>query len=159
MNVTSTLASLVECLCTQITDAGLPEPCFCGLVPGDAAVFDYAGDCDDKCGMAWVRLVTTYPSVTVGVADTTPGNCAAGLGFDVEIGIVRCLPVGDSEGEPPTPEQYLDAALTQYVEADIMRQAVLCCGFNSHDFIMGSYTPLGPDGGLVGGQWVMSFGA
>lgn len=93
------VGELAECLCAQIQDPenGVPDVCFCGVVPGDQAIGNYAGDCTEKCGMAWVRLVSLYPMGSLGTIDRTPGNCGVGLGIDVEMGIFRCISIGDSE--------------------------------------------------------------
>jgi hypothetical protein len=157
--INEVLASLVACLCEQIAEAGLPDPCFCGLVPGEAAAADYIGDCNDRCGMAWVRLVSLYPSSIIGAADTTPGNCAKGLGADIEIGIMRCITAGESDGSPPSPAELLDATLLQVTDAIVMWKTVYCCdGIDNADFILGQYQPLGPGGGTVGGVWNLSVG-
>lgn len=150
------IAALAECLCEQINDpsSGVPGVCFCGIVPGEVANAEYLGDCDGCGGMAWVRLANAYPSVTVGVADVTTGNCSKGLGVDVEIGIMRCMPVaGDESGaEPVKPEDLLAAALIQHADVAVMHRALRCCSaLDPKDFIIGQYTPLGPEGGVVGG--------
>lgn len=145
------LTDLAACLCAQIEKDGGPEPCFCGVIPGDAAVGDYAGDCDEKCGMAWVRLVAAYPATGVGVADETAGNCSASLGFDVEVGILRCIPIHD-DGSPLTPEEATDATTLQVADMLTMWRAITCCeAITSKDYILGGYAPMGPLGGLVGG--------
>jgi hypothetical protein len=36
-----------------------------------------------------------------------------------------------------------------------MRRAVVCCR-ESKDWVMGTYTPLGPEGGVVGGIWLVA---
>lgn len=149
------LEDLATCLCAQIITDGLPEPCFCGVVPGEAVAFDYAGSCDDACGMAWVRLGSAYPSVTIGSPTAQPGNCSAAIGIDVEMGIVRCIEVGSADGSPPTPEQLNDAADLQVADLLAIWRAVACCR-QSKDWAIGQYTPFGPEGGLVGGVVTMA---
>ena len=99
-------------------------------------------------------MITVYPADGVGDANINAGNCGAGMGADVEIGIVRCAATGDALGNPPTPTQLLDEAALQYADAEAIRRAVVCCPtLPSKDVIMGTYDPLGPAGGLVGGTW------
>lgn len=154
----ATMAALAECLCGQIKDPanGVPDVCSCGIVPGDnmaPGLMD--GNCAITCGQAWVRMVGAYPMKGVGQPDTSLGNCGAQVGADVELGIVRCIDVGDERGTPP--EVLLAAAQLQYADALVMRKAVLCCdAVPFRDTIMGNYTPLGPAGGMVGGQWLIS---
>ena len=123
--------------------------CFCGIVPGADVALDYAGDCDDVCGMAWVRLVTAYPSVHRAARRNGPATARAGIGIDVEIGIVRCIDVGDGT-DPPDPADLAAAAVLQIADMMAMWRAVTCCR-PSKDWIIGTYTPFGPQGGLVGG--------
>jgi hypothetical protein len=85
---------LLDCLCNGITEAGLPDTCFCGVVPGEAATQDYGGDCNDACGMSWIRVSSLYPATGIGVASETVGNCGKGLGADLELGIMRCISSG-----------------------------------------------------------------
>lgn len=142
------LAALAECLCEQIESDGTPTPCLCSVIPGAALPLD-VGTCDDGNGIAYVRLVTTYPSVEVGVSDITPGNCDKGLGFDIELGLFRCFPM---DPEPSPADVLLEAATLQLADLDTMRKALGCCDWLPRsDFVIGQYQPFGPDGGVVGG--------
>lgn len=149
------LTDLAACLCAQIEEDGLPPTCFCGVIPGDVAVGDYAGDCDVSCGMAWVRLITSYPATGVGAADETAGNCSASLGVDIEVGIMRCMDVHE-DGTPLSAEELLEVARLQTADMMAMWRAVFCCNsLSNKDFILNAYQPLGPMGGLVGGAFVL----
>lgn len=157
MTIAARLQELADCLCAQVAEDGLPGLCFCGVVPGEAAAADYISDRCDDCGMAWVRLVSIYPTAGVGIADTTIGNCNKELGFDVEIGIMRCFSVGDAQGNPPSPNEVREAAALAALDAETMVRAVACCpAINSKSYVMGNYQPLGPQGGVVGGVWTLS---
>lgn len=147
--ITTALTDLTTCLCAQILTDGLPPVCACSQMPGDNVALDYAGDCDDACGMAWVRLATSYPSTIIGQPAENPGNCSAAIGFEVEIGIIRCLSVGDGD-TPPDLADLTAAAVLQQADLLAMWRAVACCR-NSRDWLIGSYVPYGPTGGLVGG--------
>lgn len=157
------LTDLAACLCAQILDPenGVPDVCFCGVVPGEQAAANYAeGNCArGTCGMAWVRLMATYPMKAIGVVDPTPGNCGASLGADVEMGILRCFPLGDETGAGPTMEQLVRATRLQVADSVVMQKAILCCpSIPSKEFMLNGYTPAGPAGDLVGGIWTMSIG-
>lgn len=148
------LTSLAACLCAQIRADGSPEPCFCGVIPGDGAVAEYAGDCETENGMAWVRLIGMYPAEGVGVESLTAGNCSAGLDAMVEIGMLRWAALPDERGNPPSASALLDSADLVTTDALTMMRAVACCpDLSSKDYILGAYTPIGPLGGLVGGVW------
>lgn len=149
------MTDLATCLCAQIEADGLPPFCFCGVVPGEAAILDYAGDCDPLCGMAWVRLAGAYPSMIVGAPDVSLGNCGAALGGDIEIGTMRCVPGSDDSGNPPSDAELLLATSLQIADAEAIRKAIICCPGHK-DFTIGQYTPVGPAGGMVGGAWLLS---
>lgn len=158
------MADLATCLCAAIADPAnaLPPVCFCGIIAGDAP-YDVAGggNCDEDdedsgCGQAWVRLVTGYPSSSVGIADTEPGNCSKGFGYDIEIGIMRCFPTPD-EGEPVDDVEMLAASQLQIADMLVMQQALLCCSsIDNENTVMGQYQPIGPEGTLLGGIWTIS---
>lgn len=157
MNLFEALTALATCVCAQIEADGGPAPCFCGIIPGDAAVPQYAGNCQDKCGMAWVRLMSSYPSSGVGVVNSRPGNCASEQDAVVEVGWVRCMPTGNQYGDAPTPDELLQATDEQMAGLQTLKSAIVCCpAFTSKDYILGAYTPLGPAGGLVGGTWTVT---
>jgi hypothetical protein len=147
--IQNVLAELSTCLCAQILTDDLPPVCVCGVMPGAEVALEYTGDCDDACGMAWVRLVSSYPSTSVGAPAERPGNCGLGIGLDVEMGIVRCIEVGDAD-VPPEPAHLAAAAVLQTADMMAMWRAVSCCR-QSKDWMLGSYVPYGPEGGLVGG--------
>jgi hypothetical protein len=141
-----------SCLCQQISAAGLPEPCFCGVLAGATVVLDYCGDCGGgRCGQAWVRLSESYGSTTFPDPAVNP-TCAAPLAAVLEFGIARCAPVGDDQGNPPSLGDQLDTARLVTADMQAIRRAIACCmGHREH--VLGSYTPLGPVGGCVGGTW------
>lgn len=148
--ITTLLTELATCLCAQLLDDNLPPVCFCGIVPGEQVSLDYAGECDNACGQAWVRMTTAYPSTTIGQPSVLPGNCSSAIGVDVELGVVRCVEVGEADGQPIAPEKLAAAAVLQQADMMAMWRAVACCR-ESKDWVIGQYTPYGPEGGLVGG--------
>lgn len=144
------LEDLAACLCAQITIDDSIEPCFCGVMPGAAIPID-VGTCDQANGMAYARLVSTYPSAEVGVANLTPGNCAVGTGIDLELGIYRCYPL-EEDGTAPPPDVMLEATRLQVADEQTMRRALSCgCWLSPKDFVTGQYAPAGPAGGVLGG--------
>jgi hypothetical protein len=151
------LVDLAACIDTTLADEGRPPVCFTGVIPGDGVAAAWGGDCSDVagCGMAWVRLVTAYPSATLGQADQSAGNCGAALGLDIEVGILRCTPVDTEDAET----EEIDALATSIGILDdmlILKKAIQCCtALPTKDLILGGWTPMGPLGGLVGGAWLL----
>lgn len=151
------LSELAACLCAQIEEDESPRTCFCGIVFGEAAAQSYSGNCRDACGMAWVRLAAMYPMSAIGEQDTTLGNCGKEFGVDIEMGVMRCVNVGDERGNPPTQESLYKESLQAMADARSMYRAVYCCAaIDTMDVIVGQYTPLGPAGGLAGGTVTLS---
>jgi hypothetical protein len=158
------MVQLSACLCTEIQASGLPNPCFCGVLPGSSVVLDFCGDgkCGGTCGgQAWVRPVDMYPSAQFPVADVNPTNCNSPLAFRLEVGIARCMPMGTNSAvggyTPPTLEQQLDAARLQMADMAAIRRAIQCCmaANDNLDYVLESYTPLIPQGGCGGGAFTV----
>lgn len=145
---------LADCLCETLTERGvLPGGCFCDIMPGDQAVWDYSS------GMAWVRLASVVPSSVFPNQDFELNNCGTTLAGEIEVGVLQCTPVGGADGSPPEPSQRREAARLQMASMAAMRAAILCCADgNDLDLILGAYDPQGPNGGLVGGVWTVSVG-
>ena len=157
--VKALLTEIAACLCAQIDTDGLVKPCFCGVVPGAAVVADFMPDCfnnDETAldGMAWVRLVNAYPAFQPGVVVEDPSaSVIAGLGIDIEVGILRSIPL---------PEDGLDevqsatAVVAQMDDMLTIRRAIVCCTeLERADFLLNRYTPVGPLGGVVGGAFTV----
>jgi hypothetical protein len=152
------LTELATCLCAEFApgnDSGLPGVCFCGIVSGAQPALDFFGNCDDACGMAWIRLATAQPSSGVGLENLNPGNCGSALGWDIEVGVSRCAVGLTADGRPPDEADYLTETQLQIADMLAMRHAIMCCS-GSKNFIVGPYTPFGPAGNQVGGVWAVS---
>lgn len=146
---------LAAALCAQITVDGLPEPCFCGLLPGEQVAFDYCAPCNDisgQCGMAWVRMT----GVTMEQFETG-STCILVQQATFEVGIARCAPGLDADGQPPSVEEQDASTQAQITEAD-----TIYCAINEAlkdkraDWSIGAYRPIGPQGLCVGGSWTVT---
>lgn len=155
MSIMERMTELAACLCAQIVVDESPEPCWCGIMPGQDALLEMLGD-DCEGGVAWVRLASVYPSEIIGQQSTRTGNCGMGTGFDLEVGIARLVTVNE---EAPTPAEALAATEQQVKDMETMRRAIGCCpALPKPDYILGNYTPTGPLGGVVGGTWTVFVG-
>lgn len=151
---TRLLKDLAKSLEEEIKRSPVPECCFVGVVPGDAAVGDFAGTCRGKQGMAWVRMMSMYPASGINVVNSEPNNCGSSIGMDLEVGMIRPVSTIDARGKPPKPETYAASAELQDNDAIVMLRAIRgCSAFQAYDNIVGQYQPTGPLGGLVGGTW------
>lgn len=151
------LVALRDCLCEQIKTDGLCDVAFCGIVPGEAAAGDYFNCGGTANGMAWVRLSNAYMATAVGVTDLTIGNCSKSIGYEVELGIMRCAAVASVNGIPPSPKAVNEEAAQQIADMETLFNTVRCCSaFSTKDHVVGSYQPLGPEGGVLGGILTVS---
>lgn len=145
------LVELKDCLCTTLREAELlPGNCFCGIMPGSDVSFDY------QEGMAWVRLTDANLSTTFPTVAEYRSGCGAPLAFGVEVGALNCIPGLSSTGTFPTAAVREEAARVQITTMQKMREAILCCMPKGLEISLGVYTPIGPEGNLVGGTWTAS---
>jgi hypothetical protein len=160
MNPSTLLVQIAACIEATFEEQERPPTCFTGVIPGDGATPAWFGGCDGDgpCGMAWVRLAQAYPSVRVGEPDMEPGNCGSMLGLDIEIGVLRCTPVDATDAE----EEEVDALASSIEILDDMlalKHAIQCCtSLPAKSMVLGSWTPMGPRDGFVGGAWALYVG-
>lgn len=129
------------------------------VMPGDALITDYG---TEECGgFVWVRLVAVNVSERFPTQTTTPEICAHTLAYPVEIGCLRPAPRPETflkDFDAPTPESMFDAASASYDDMDAMYATNLWAQKTFPNATMGSFTPLGPLGDVIGGVWTFTFG-
>lgn len=147
------MLELVGCLEKEFDEEGF---CFIGIMHGQVAPADYGAD-----GMAWVRLMGSYSSTDFPSPDNGLG-CVAPLATDLEVGVLRCAPSPNKMSRTmPTVSEQEESARVATADMMAMRRAINCCfGKNGQvrfrDVAMGSYSPVGPMGGVSGGQWTLT---
>jgi hypothetical protein len=108
-----------------------------------------------------VRLTTANPSASFPAADTTVTNCASTLAYPFEVGVMRPAPLAEVIGDElvlPTEEENTAAALQQLDDLETMYRALVMFGEEVEALLPGIYTPIGPEGGVVGGKWTFTIG-
>jgi hypothetical protein len=156
------LAILLEELSAGLETAEmLDSMCAVTAYPGNAVPIDYIGT-DGSCGaMAWVRHVTSYPSIRFPAADASLESCHATLAHSIEVGIARPAPIPDSDGstvELPDDLAHLNVSFDLADDMILMKDAIARAAKTIDFVILGSYTPVGPEGGAVGGTWTVTVG-
>lgn len=150
------LAELTGCLCDELIASGLEASCSCSLVPGVGPTLDFCdGTCEGGCpGEAWVRILSVYPSTNFPVQDNA-ATCASLLAFEVEVGVGRCLPTGQRDGSPPSPESLWETARLQLADMAAMRRAIACCfrGRDDVDYVLVRFDPSQGAGGCQVSTW------
>lgn len=158
------MVELLGCLCDEIKERKLPEPCRCELMPGDTPVVDFGAEspCGKGNGQAWVRLVGGGPS-----GDDFPAygagqrvTCESRLAWEFEVGISRNESgptTVNNRPVPPSAESQRDAVRLYAADAAAMRAAITCCFAEKFDDVvqvaLGVYTPAVSGGGAGGGTW------
>lgn len=133
--------------------------CEVTVLHGETMILDYGAE---SCGgMGWVRLVSGNPTATF-PQPAQAGTCAQDLAFAVEMGVIRPAPKIETAFNkriilPSADEQ---AAATSLALDDMMamRRALKEFASEMENFILGSYTPIGPQEGTVGGSWSFTVG-
>jgi hypothetical protein len=165
VHVLGLLSDILEVLTTEADESpgGCPLPCFCRVAVHPAAPVPFdscesAGDCADGCeGQLWgaiqlIQRVAQPAAAGVGVCEAYT--------FTAQVGAVRCAAVSHEDGTPPSVDAVQRDAARQAVDADGIRYAIACCPTRSQRLIdagivLESWTPLGPQGGCVGGFWTI----
>lgn len=154
-----TLAQMTDILLAHLTvelgkDGTGENICSMTKQPGDSVALDYA-----ECGgMAWVRLVQTTTTVSGYLPDVTADHCFWDLAHTLELGVMRPAPIPEaimSTVDLPDDEELSAAADAQYKDMKAMHRAIVAAR-KDFDLLAGSYAPLGPTGGTVGGTWSLT---
>lgn len=113
------LASYQDCLC-EAFDYGLeggPERCC--IYHSTTPTWD---EC--QCGLVYVRLNRMRPATSTAACKGDPW---VELEADIEFGVLRCAPVVDSDGTPPSCAEISSAALAATDDLATLIRTVLCC--------------------------------
>ena len=161
MSLREMLTVLLQELSSGLDEAGLLESmCAITVYPGNAVPVDYVGG--DECGgMAWVRHVSSNPTTRFPNADVSVDNCAYSLAHTIEVGLIRPTPIPESDGstiELPDDVAHFNSAMELADDMILMKEAIQRAAKSIDFVILGSYVPVGPEGGAVGGTWSLTVG-
>lgn len=152
------LAELRECLRAALGDGA---PCFVGILVGPDTPAEYVGECDDadddgvSCGAAYVALTSAYQTDRFPEPIQYP-TCNAVMAYNISVGILRCTPIGEEDGGPISVEDLERITLRSLSDMKAIRFAIQCCfqrAFPKVKVVMGNFTPIPSEGGVVGGEW------
>lgn len=116
---------------------------------------------DDCCeGQLWVRVVSIHPTGAPYPGQDTRQNCGVLLwAANLAVGVLRCAAVVNDQGQAPSPATLTAEAHRMLADEAALSEAVRCCFAPNHEYLkttLGAWTPLGPDGGCVGGEWALT---
>lgn len=145
---------LLSCLETALSKYQA-HACRTFVAPGNPPAWDVCCDCGIGDGQAWVQIANVFPTDNFPQAQTGAMRCVpAGQGVLFNVGILRCAAVLDDQGRPPSSERLTADARKVQRDRAIVREAIRCCFLEDADpgtFVLGTFTPLGPQGACVGG--------
>lgn len=148
------LEELRACLCKNL---GAEDSCFCGLLIGDEIPAEYSS-CDDPGPVAYVRLITGYPSSILALSPDQVAPSGWTRSFNIAVGVLRPVPIGNLA--PPDPAEVETATLRALADMQLSWEAVKCClggdKFDDLVYLVGPFTPLPATGGVGGGEWTIS---
>lgn len=149
------MVALVGCVNAELEKSGLESVAFAGLMPGNQTIHEWCGE-DCGGGQLTVRLITEFPTSSFPDQNGEAWTSQMTLAYTLEVEIMRCMPIPE-DGQPLSMEHQLSAARAQLADMAAMRRAICAC-FQSREkaFALGQYTPVGPQGGCVGGNWTVT---
>ncbi|MDH6279536.1 hypothetical protein [Prescottella agglutinans] len=148
-------STLRDELAAQLAETRAGAPCFVTVHAGDI-VPAYGCNCRAGEGVAWVRLVTMFPTVNYPepYVITYPGAMPQ-LAVTLEMGVDRCYPLTD-ENEMPTIGQLDSAARDGIDDAAAMHRAALCAFSSGERVIPGIWEPRPVSGGIHGSTMLVT---
>lgn len=150
------LANLAEELDRRETRGNM---CLEQVYPGDSIPVDFGAE---SCGgIAYVQLLSSVPTTTFPAPSTTVDNCTHTLAHTMTIGIWRPAEMPrEVRGRIVLPSQAQVRKETelQMDDMDAIYQAVLGARSDIDMMVLGTYTPQGPNGGALGGNWSVQVG-
>jgi hypothetical protein len=159
LNITAGLVSdfakeLLVCVCEALeeTSCGCPE---CAYVVTGPPAWDHC--CNGGQLTIGVDRIFAYERFPTPAA--TPYTCMLPLAADFTVTVLRCAPVPDENGNPPTAEELTTAASQVMEDMYAVMQGVMCCMAPTQkcrQFQMGSQRPVGPQGSCQGSALTLS---
>lgn len=147
-------ANLLDCFKIYLLEQEDAAPQKIMMRSGEVTALISVTEDECRCGLAWVRIVRFYPTDTFPAESETWSPCGpAGWAVVLEMGVLRCAPVGDA-ATLPTDEEWRNAIHLQMMDAAAMRKAVDCCfglQIESETLVLGSWEERPPEGACMGG--------
>jgi hypothetical protein len=153
--ITPVLYGMLDSVVAHFKASGRPGFCRAALVGGEAA-WDDCCDCGTGDGQVYVRLVSMLPLDEESTWNLDH-NCGPAFNLTVAVGVLRCVPGLDGEGNIPTAEAETAAAVGVHRDAVSSRAAIDCLWAERDDtddyaYRWTGWTALGYEGYCGGGE-------
>lgn len=160
--------AVLGCVCAALDEAAADIadypgcPCRACVVPGVPAWDGCADPCTGETGgQLTVHVARLYPSTdfpTQSIDVQGMRNClpAPVTAAELVVTLLRCAPMPDARGCPPSCDAQATAARVLHVDAAVVMNALYCClpgltpGRRGPRFVVGAQRTVGPEGGCVG---------
>lgn len=148
-----------------ILEASDAPVCQTGFGFGSPPPVDACCECPDpavtRSGQAWVRVGALWYTKAFPALLTTVTNCEPSLAATFSLGIYRCAPTLDDEGNPPDPTELGLALDRQLQDAALLLQAVQVTFSDAppgidRPYLVSQWEPQEPRGGCMGGSVTVS---
>lgn len=152
-----TMEALLACSEAALEDAGRPVS-RSSLVPGRDVAWDNCCGDGNTGGQLYVRAVTGFPSGPFPQHNTSTKCDAPFRAWQLAVGVIRCTPTIDDQGNPPSAAALTANTLGVMEDAHALETAIKCCLREAprvQGVILVAWTPQGPQGGCVGGEWTV----
>lgn len=147
------LAELLACTYNRLSI----KPCRKFINPGPSAAVDncevgYGPDGEEYNGQLWVAVTAQTPNWPNPTSNASP--CPPQFTAVVEIGIARCTPTQDDEGNAPAEDDVTESALQQLQDRYEILQAIMCCwSVGEENVVYNQWVPQTPQGGCAVSTW------
>ena len=154
--VTPHLVALAGCVGQKLDESSIAT-CWGGVVSGDGVDLSEIGT---DGAMWWVRLANLTVAAPGGQANGTV-SCKPVLLANVGVGYATCYPINEN-GEALDPQQQLKLSDLVHAAMMAMYRGMACCTWHEGSVGIGqvtvvTWTPQGPQGGVLGGEWLLQF--
>ena len=144
----------------EALDGAGASVCRSFVVPGLSVPWDECCPCSNyREGQAWVRI-SQVQATDAFPGGAGPHRCAPKqYAVDLAVGVLRCAHTIDDAGNAPSASTITDDAGKVSRDRAILRDAIIGPYFGDlepGDAVLRTWSPLGPSGGCVGGEWTLA---
>lgn len=147
------VTELASSLLQQVHGGFSVKPKFAFLAPGTSAAWD---DC--CAGRLWVRVVGVDADERPAGRTRAAAMCkVTEWRVRLEVAVIRCVATINDQGVPPSARQMGEDEAMLLRDMGEMQAALQDAELPRDSWLtLGSWSPLGPDGGCAGGQWIVT---
>lgn len=149
------MLSLASATSDELSAAELPVD-YAYLQAGAEPVIDHAGN-GKSCSELIVNLVAAIP-VDNFPAVAEVATCGSQFGYEVQVGVFRCAPtISGRNNTTPSVEDQIASTRMHLADMAAVKRSI-CKTLRDRHYVIRGFAPYGPEGGAVGGTWLIFIG-